>query len=102
MGTRIEVDEQLISEAMQTGRFASKKEAVEASLRRMIQLHEAYQGLLAMRGKVHWAGDDDEWSDSEPEDSAFTGLPPVKKTPPPVTGKTTTGQTKRHSNTARK
>ena len=59
MRTNIDIDDSLMAAAMRAGGFKTKKEAVEEGLR-LLARRETYQKLLALRGKLHWAGDDDE------------------------------------------
>jgi len=62
MRTNIDIDDSLMAAAMRAGGFKTKKEAVEEGLR-LLARREAYQKLLALRGKLHWLGDDDaDWT----------------------------------------
>lgn len=67
----IDIDDELMSEAMRRTGSKTKKETVEEALRRLIQL-ERQKGILDLVGKVHWEGDLDAWRegrsfDDEPE-----------------------------------
>ena len=53
--TNIEIDDRLLTEAMKVGGFKTKKAAVEEALR-LLARKKAYRDVLALRGKVHWAG----------------------------------------------
>lgn len=53
MRTNIEIDDTLMSDAMRSGVFASKREAVETGLRLLAQ-RGRYRELLALRGKLEW------------------------------------------------
>jgi antitoxin ParD1/3/4 len=54
MRTNIEIDDSLMSDAMRSGVFASKREAVETGLRLLAQ-RGRYRDLLALRGKLEWS-----------------------------------------------
>ncbi len=56
MRTNIEIDEKLIRQAMKATGTTTKKAAVEAALRKAIQL-KAQEGILKWRGKMKWEGD---------------------------------------------
>jgi Arc/MetJ family transcription regulator len=56
MRTNIVIDDELMAEAMKTGEFRTKREAVEAGLRLIVN-RSRYAGLLKLRGKVKWEGD---------------------------------------------
>lgn len=58
MRTNIEIDDKLMDYVMSTGDFKTKREAVEAGLQ-LIKRRKVYDGLLALRGKLHWIGDDE-------------------------------------------
>jgi len=56
MRTNIVIDDGLMQAAMKTGRFSTKRAAVEAGLRLLREVHG--QGRIrALRGKVRWRGD---------------------------------------------
>jgi Arc/MetJ family transcription regulator len=56
MATHIELDPDLLEEAIALGGFATKKAAVNAALAEYIRASKRQQ-LLALRGKVAWVGD---------------------------------------------
>ncbi len=56
MATHIDLDSELLEEAITLGGFATKKAAVNAALAEYIRSSKRQQ-LLALRGKVSWAGD---------------------------------------------
>ncbi|MBB1076463.1 type II toxin-antitoxin system VapB family antitoxin [Rhodoferax sp. 4810] len=63
MRTNIEIDDKLMDYVMSTGDYKTKREAVEAGLQ-LIKRRKVYDGLLALRGKLHWIGDDEAaWAD---------------------------------------
>ena len=53
--TNIEIDDNLMREAMKVGETGTKKATVEAALRLFIQTH-AQVGMRRFRGKVKWEG----------------------------------------------
>ena len=56
MRTNIEIDEQLVSEAMRSSGAPTKKAAVEAGLRLLVKTH-SQTAIRHLRGKVQWDGD---------------------------------------------
>ena len=56
MRTNIDLDEQLIREAMRRSGTKTKRAAVEAGLRLLLQIH-AQTDIRNLRGKVIWEGD---------------------------------------------
>ena len=64
MRTNIDIDDQLIQEAMRAGGFTSKKATVEAALRVLVQRHKQ-RDILKLFGKVAWEGDLDEMRTSK-------------------------------------
>jgi Arc/MetJ family transcription regulator len=56
MRTNIEIDDQLLSEAMRSSRARTKKAAVEAGLRLLVKTH-SQTAIRQLRGKVQWEGD---------------------------------------------
>jgi len=61
MRTNIEIDDDLMSAAMEAGGFKTKKEAVEEGLR-LVRRRKVYDGLLALRGKLQWDDSDAAWA----------------------------------------
>lgn len=59
MRTHIELDEQLITQAIQLGHYPTKKAAIHAALLELVNTLKRQQ-LLAMRGKVSWQGNIDQ------------------------------------------
>ena len=84
MRTNIDIDDKLMKQAMKATRAATKKAAVEAALRKVVQL-KAQEDILKWRGKVKWEGDLKasregrflDW-DAAPEDDA---VPEPEKSP---------------------
>jgi antitoxin ParD1/3/4 len=57
MRTNIDIDEQLMAEAMKAGPYKTKKDAVEAGLK-LLARQAAYREILKWRGKLKWEGDE--------------------------------------------
>ena len=83
MRTNIDIDDQLMAEAMQAGSYRTKKEAVEAGLQ-LLRRQAAVRDLLKLEGKLPWGWGDEvrlngqpNWSFSEPPQAAPT--PPAGK-----------------------
>jgi Arc/MetJ family transcription regulator len=56
MRTNIVIDDRLMDEAMRRAGMRTKRAAVEAGLRLLIQV-KSQSRIRRLRGKVHWAGD---------------------------------------------
>lgn len=69
MRTNIDIDDDLMAAAMAAGGFKTKKEAVEAGLR-LVRRRQVYEGLLALRGKLHWDDSDEAWARVRAEDES--------------------------------
>jgi Arc/MetJ family transcription regulator len=54
--TNIEIDDQLMRQAMRRSSSATKKAAVEKGLRLLVQTH-AQTSIRRWRGKMKWEGD---------------------------------------------
>jgi Arc/MetJ family transcription regulator len=54
--TNIEIDDDLMRQAMKTGRGRTKRAVVEAGLRLLVQTH-AQTGIRRLKGKIKWVGD---------------------------------------------
>lgn len=55
MRTNIVIDDRLMSRALKAGGYRTKKSAVEAGLRLLIQCH-SQQKLRKLRGRIKWEG----------------------------------------------
>jgi Arc/MetJ family transcription regulator len=65
MRTNIEIDDALMSKAMQAGPYQTKKEAVEAGLK-LLARQVAYREILKWEGKLKWEGDKSiDWTQPE-------------------------------------
>lgn len=62
MRTNIEIDDELMDEALRRSGAPTKRAAVEEGLRLLIQTRRQ-SGIRRLRGKVHWVGDLDELRD---------------------------------------
>jgi len=66
MRTNIDIDDELMEQAMQATGATTKKAAVEAALRQAVQLKNQAK-LRKLFGKVVWRGHDDDWFASDEE-----------------------------------
>lgn len=66
MRTNIVIDDKLMADVMAYGDFKTKREAVEEGLR-MLKRRKVYDGLLALRGQLHWDDSDEGWADATVE-----------------------------------
>ena len=57
MRTNIDIDEDLMAEALKAGPYKTKKDAVEAGLK-LLARQAAYREILKWRGKLKWEGDE--------------------------------------------
>jgi len=57
MRTNIDIDDELIIEAMELLGGKTKKQTVEQALKDMVRHRKAAKSLLALRGKIKWEGD---------------------------------------------
>jgi len=56
MRTNIEIDDNLMSEALRRSGETTKRATVETALRLLIQTH-SQAGMRKLRGKIKWEGD---------------------------------------------
>ncbi len=70
--TNIEIDDALIGRVMRRYGFKTKREAVDASLRRLDVTPASREELLAMRG-MGWEGDLDAMREDAPTVRSWTG-----------------------------
>ena len=66
MRTNIEIDDELMEQTMAATNTTTKKAAVEAAMRKTVQL-KAQEGIRTLVGKVVWLGHDDDWFASDEE-----------------------------------
>ena len=57
MRTNIDIDEKLMADAMSSGPYKTKKDAVEAGLKSLAR-QAACREVLKWRGKLKWEGDE--------------------------------------------
>ena len=56
MRTNVVVDDRLMARALKSGGYQTKKSAIEAGLRLLLQVN-TQKKLRALRGRVKWEGD---------------------------------------------
>jgi Arc/MetJ family transcription regulator len=56
MRTNIEIDDQLVDQAMRSSGARTKRAVVEAGLRLLVKTH-SQSAIRKLRGKVQWEGD---------------------------------------------
>jgi Arc/MetJ family transcription regulator len=59
MRTNIEIDDNLIQEALRVSGLKTKRAVVEAGLRMLVRL-KRQEDILSLVGKVHWEGNLDQ------------------------------------------
>ena len=65
MRTNIDIDDELMTRAMQAGPYKTKKDAVEAGLK-LLARQAAYREILKWEGKLKWEGDESiDWTQPE-------------------------------------
>jgi antitoxin ParD1/3/4 len=76
MRTNIEIDDQLMTQAMSAGPYKTKKDAVEAGLK-LLARQAAYREIIKWRGKLKWEGDESiDWTAGQPSSNVlFTAEP---------------------------
>lgn len=65
MRTNIEIDDELMAQAMEAAGTQSKRATVDLALRTLVRT-SAYETLASLRGKVAWEGDLDAMRTGEP------------------------------------
>lgn len=58
--TNIVINDELIAKAMAMTGIKTKREVVEVALKRLVELEDAYDGIIKLRGNLHWEGNLDE------------------------------------------
>jgi antitoxin ParD1/3/4 len=82
MRTNIDIDDDLMAQAMRAGPFKTKREAVEAGLK-LLARQAAYREILKWRGKLKWEGDESiDWVAANAADAASSALVEREPTPP--------------------
>jgi antitoxin ParD1/3/4 len=78
MRTNIDIDDDLMAQAMAAGPYTTKKDAVEAGLK-LLARQAAYREILKWEGKLKWEGDESiDWT----KPSAAAEPPPPKYAKP--------------------
>jgi Arc/MetJ family transcription regulator len=65
--TNIDLDEKLLTEAMELTRARTKKEVIHLGLRELVRLARL-RGVREHRGKFHWRGDLAKMREEEPHE----------------------------------
>ncbi len=69
MRTNIDIDDELMLNAMKAGPYKTKKDAVEAGLK-LLARQAAYREIVKWRGKLKWEGDESiDWTATPAETS---------------------------------
>ena len=77
MRTNIDIDDELMAQAMRAGPYKTKKDAVEAGLK-LLARQAAYREILKWEGKLKWEGDESiDWT--QPDTSAATTVLEVRE-----------------------
>jgi antitoxin ParD1/3/4 len=81
MRTNIDIDDDLMAQAMSAGPYKTKKDAVEAGLK-LLARQAAYREILKWRGKLKWEGDESiDWTQPA---SAEPSLVVAQESAPPA------------------
>lgn len=59
--TNIDIDDELIQQAMRLTGTRTKKEVVDLALRRLVEKGSLYRAIRKLRGRLEWEGDVDSW-----------------------------------------
>lgn len=55
MRTNVVIDDALMARALNSGNFKTKRSAIEAGLRLLVQI-SAQRKIKLLKGKIHWEG----------------------------------------------
>jgi Arc/MetJ family transcription regulator len=61
MRTNIEIDDQLMKQALRLTKLKTKRAVVEAALQMLVRV-KRQEGILKLAGKVHWDGNIDDFN----------------------------------------
>lgn len=90
MRTNIDIDDDLMAQAMLAGPYKTKKDAVEAGLK-LLARQAAYREILKWRGKLKWEGDESiDWTQPAPASEAAPQA--QEPAPQPYRGKRRAGR----------
>lgn len=79
MRTNIDIDDDLMTQAMKAGPYKTKKDAVEAGLK-LLARQAAYREILKWRGKLKWEGDDSiDWTKPTEPPAALQAREPAPR-----------------------
>lgn len=92
MRTNIDINDDLMDEAMRAGPFKTKKDAVEAGLK-LIARQAAYREILKWEGKLNWDGDDESQAAELTTGSGARPLVANSPAPASLAGKRTPAKT---------
>lgn len=82
MRTNIDIDDDLLAQAMRAGPFTTKKETVEAGLR-LLARQVAYREILKWQGKLPWEGDEAiDWTQPDPQSTTWATPAQALQEPP--------------------
>ena len=56
MRTNVVIDDRLMSQALESGGYKTKRSAIEAGLRLLVQIN-TQKTMKGLRGRVRWEGD---------------------------------------------
>ena len=56
MRTNVVIDNDLMARALKSGKYMTKKSAIEEGLRLLVQINSQNE-LRKLKGKIHWEGD---------------------------------------------
>lgn len=59
--TNIDIDDELVEEAMDLTGARTKREVVDLALRRLVEKDSLYRSIRRLRGKLEWEGNVDAW-----------------------------------------
>ena len=59
--TNIDIDDDLMREAMKLTQTKTKRKTVEIALRRLVEKGSLYAAIRRLSGKYAWEGDHDRW-----------------------------------------
>ncbi len=81
MRTNIDIDDQLMAQALKAGPFKTKKDAVEAGLK-LLARQAAYREILKWRGKLKWEGDESiDWTAPAESSTPVVAREPAARKP---------------------
>jgi antitoxin ParD1/3/4 len=82
--TNIDIDDDLMAQALKAGPFTTKKDAVEAGLK-LIARQAAYREILKWEGRLQWEGDESiDWTQPATGADAGASAAVAAREPAPV------------------